>query len=95
MTTTSRRRVHALVSGNVQGVWFRKHTHDEGTRLGLSGWVRNLPDRRVELVAEGAPADVEQLLHWARRGPPDARVDELEVEELPPEGAEGPFEIRR
>ena len=93
MTTTSRRRVHALVSGIVQGVWYRKRTQAEAARLGLAGWVRNLPDRRVEFVAEGAPADVEQLLHWARRGPPDARVDELEVEELPPEGDDGPFEI--
>jgi len=95
MTTTSRRRVRAFVSGIVQGVWYRKRTHDEATRLGLSGWVRNLPDRRVEFVVEGAPADVEQLLHWARHGPPDARVDGLEVEELPPEGVDSPFEIQR
>ena len=95
MTTTALRRVHAFVSGLVQGVWYRMHTQAEAQRLGLAGWVRNLPDRRVEFVAEGAPADVEQLLHWARRGPPDARVDALEVQELPPEAAEGRFEIRR
>jgi acylphosphatase len=95
MTTTTRRRVHVLVSGVVQGVWFRRDTQAEAARLGLAGWVRNLPDRRVELLAEGAPADVEQLLHWARRGPPDARVDALEVEELPPEGTNGRFEIQR
>lgn len=93
--TTDRRRVHAFVTGIVQGVWYRKHTQAEATRLGLAGWVRNLPDRRVELVAEGPPADVEALLQWARRGPPDARVDELEVEELPPQDERGPFEIQR
>ena len=87
------RRVHIIVVGRVQGVCFRDYTQSEAQRLGVTGWVRNLPDRRVEFVAEGAPADVEQLLHWARRGPPDARVDELEVEELPPEGDDGPFEI--
>jgi len=95
MTTTTRRRVHAYVSGIVQGVWYRQSTQQEARRLGLAGWVRNLPDRRVEFVAEGAPAAVEKLLHWARRGPPDARVDALEVEELPPEDAEGPFDVLR
>ena len=93
--TTDRRRVHAFVSGIVQGVWYRKHTQAQAERLGLTGWVRNLPDRRVEFVAEGPPADVETLLQWARRGPPDARVDELGVEELPPDGTRGPFEIKR
>lgn len=93
--SAGRRRVHVFASGIVQGVWYRKHTQAEAERLGLAGWVRNLPDRRVEFVAEGPPADVERLLHWARRGPPDARVDALEVEELPPEGARGVFEIQR
>lgn len=95
MTTTDRRRVHVLVSGLVQGVWFRKHSQAEAERLGLAGWVRNLPDLRVEFTAEGAPENVERLLHWARRGPPEARVDGLEVEELPPEGGDRSFEILR
>ena len=94
MTTAVRRRVHAFASGLVQGVWYRKSTLTEASRLGLTGWVRNLPDTRVEFVAEGAPEDVERLLHWARRGPPDARVDDLEVMEEVPEGGDGVFEVR-
>lgn len=95
MTPTDRRRVRALVSGLVQGVWYRKSTQEEAARLGLAGWVRNLLDGRVEFVAEGSPAEVERLLHWARRGPPGARVDALEVEELPSEGARGAFDVVR
>jgi len=71
-------RVHAFVSGRVQGVWFRASTRDEARRLGLTGWVRNRPDGRVEFVAEGEEGAVEALLAWCRRGgPPMGRVDDL------------------
>ena len=93
--TTNRRRVHAFVAGKVQGVWYRVSTQEEANRLELSGWVRNLDDGRVEFVAEGVPQDVEALLHWARRGPPHARVDTLEVTEETPEGDHAAFEVRR
>jgi len=95
MEGRARRRVHVFASGIVQGVWYRKHTQEEARRLGLSGWVRNLPDGRVELQAEGAPQDVERLLHWARKGPPGARVDALDVEEQVARGEIEPFEIQR
>jgi len=75
--------VSAFVSGRVQGVSFRHFTAQEGRRLGLSGWVRNLADGRVELLAEGAPAAVAALLQSVGRGPPAARVDQVEVRELP------------
>jgi acylphosphatase len=73
-----RERVHLLVSGRVQGVFFRGATMDEATRLGLAGWVRNLPDGRVEVLAEGERAALDALVRFCGRGPPAARVDRVE-----------------
>ena len=72
-------RLHLVVSGRVQGVFFRQATVDEARSLGLTGWVRNRPDGRVEIVAEGRRANLEMLLAWANRGPPAARVDQVEA----------------
>ena len=68
------------VRGRVQGVGFRYSLRDEARRLRLSGWVRNRADGSVEALLQGEPADVESLVAWARRGPPGARVDALEIE---------------
>lgn len=87
-------RVHLVVSGRVQGVFFRQSTADTARRLGLRGWVRNLPDGRVEAEAEGERAALETLVEWCRRGPPAARVDDLEVGWGEPRGGLGPFAIR-
>jgi len=87
-------RVHLLVSGRVQGVCFRQSTADTARRLGLRGWVRNLPDGRVEAEAEGDRAAAEALVEWCRRGPPAARVDDLEVRWGEPRGGLGPFAVR-
>ena len=62
--------------------------------LGLRGFVRNLSDGSVEVVAEGAPGAIESLIAWCRTGPPYARVDHLDVADQPPTGAERDFEIR-
>lgn len=86
-------RVHVFVSGRVQGVFFRDGTKRKAVELGLRGWVRNLPDGRVEAVFEGDRAAVQAALGWVRRGPPLARVDEVEVAETPEEGLSG-FEVR-
>jgi len=67
------------VSGRVQGVFFRVETRREANRRNVSGWVRNLPDRRVEAVFEGEKDDVERLIEFCRRGPPGARVNHVEV----------------
>ena len=72
-------RLHILVSGRVQGVCFRQATADEARELGLTGWVRNLPDGRVEIVAEGKRASLKMLEAWANRGPRMARVDQVEA----------------
>jgi acylphosphatase len=73
-------RARILVSGLVQGVGYRFSTVEEAGRLGLAGWVRNLPDGRVEALAEGPRPLVEELVAWCRRGPPAARVTGVEVE---------------
>ena len=72
-----RRRV--LVSGRVQGVWFRESARDQATAAGADGWVRNLVDGRVEVVVEGPEAAVDRVVAWCRHGPPRARVDAVDV----------------
>ncbi len=66
--------VRALVSGRVQGVYYRQSTRQAARRLGLLGWVRNLPDGRVEVFAQGDARDVERLVDWLWAGPPGASV---------------------
>jgi len=83
-------RLHVWISGLVQGVFFRDSTRQEAVRLGLTGWVRNLPDRRVEAVFEGSQAACEKALAYARVGPSSARVDDVEaVWDEPEEGLAG------
>jgi acylphosphatase len=90
-----RRRVHVWVSGRVQGVFFRAATRDQARALGVLGWVRNLPDGGVEIVAEGDGLNIEAFLDWCRRGPPRAVVESIEVLEESPEGRFESFEVRR
>ncbi len=71
---------HIIVRGFVQGVGFRFATLRAARTIGVCGFVRNLPDGNVEIVAQGEPAAVERLIAWARRGPPAARVDGVTVE---------------
>ncbi len=88
-------RLHVYISGVVQGVCFRMYTRDEAERLGLAGWVRNLPDGRVEWVAEGPASDLKELLRWSKRGPPAARVDRIEPHWEDSQGDDsGNFRIR-
>lgn len=75
---TPRRRVRLLVGGRVQGVGFRYATARQARRLGLDGWVRNTPDGRVEIVAAGSGAEIEELRSWCEHGPPAARVDAVQ-----------------
>lgn len=81
MTTIAR---HALVSGAVQGVGFRHYTKVRARELGLSGWVRNLPDGRVETWLEGPEDAVQAMLEWLQRGPTSARVSEVAIEPKDP-----------
>jgi len=72
-------RAHVFVNGMVQGVFFRYETRRLAIRSGVCGWVRNLFDGRVEAVFEGEKEDVERLVEFCRRGPPGARVENVEV----------------
>jgi len=82
-----------LVSGVVQGVGFRWSASDRAKALGLTGWVRNAADGRVELVAEGGPEDLGRFASWLREGPPGSRVESVESEAIPPSGAFRSFRI--
>ena len=73
-------RAHVYVSGRVQGVFFRAETADLASSLGLGGWVRNLPDGRVEALFEGEKEDVEKAVDFCRRGPRGAYVSDLNIE---------------
>ena len=74
------KRARVIVRGRVQGVSFRAYTQAEASGLGLKGYVRNLPDRSVEILAEGDEDSVKTLVEWAHTGPSHARVDSCEVE---------------
>jgi acylphosphatase len=82
-------RVRATISGRVQGVWYRARTQEEAERLGVAGWVRNLPNGSVEAVFEGAPEAVAAMVSWCWDGPPQAAVDNVATREETPEGAVG------
>ena len=86
-------RAHVYVSGMVQGVFYRSNTRDAAKRIGIMGWVRNLPDGNVEAVFEGEKEKVEAMIRWCRKGPSAARVDGVGVEWETPE-EEDDFVVR-
>ena len=88
-----RRRARIVVTGIVQGVAYRQSTVLEAERLGLAGWVRNLPDGRVEALAEGPRERVESLVAWCWRGPPAARVSDVAVRWEEPAGPLAGFSV--
>lgn len=88
------RRLHVLISGRVQGVNFRYATRAAALELGLRGWVRNLRDGNVEAVFEGEEAALKLVLEWCRRGPPAARVEDVEVTWEPAQGQAPGFSVR-
>ena len=83
-----------LVSGRVHNVGFRFFVHEAARREGVRGWVTNLPDGRVEALAEGDAEAVERLERQIRRGPPAARIDRVDVVDEPAAGDMRGFEIR-
>jgi acylphosphatase len=72
-------RAHAIISGRVQGVFFRVETQRAAERFGVAGWVRNRPDGTVEAVFEGRQQDVDGALEWCRQGPRMSHVDKVDV----------------
>lgn len=89
------RRARAIVSGRVQGVSYRASCASEARRIGVVGWVRNLPDGTVELEAEGTSDQVARFLAWCEQGPPAARVERIAVEDQPPKCTEAHFAVVR
>ena len=83
-----------VVSGRVQGVWFRGFTQRVASDEGVRGWVRNLPDRRVEAVLQGRRAAVERVVGFLREGPPGASVTDIAVSWEPPSEVHRGFHIR-
>ena len=88
------KRVHVFISGRVQGVFFRAKTRSEAIQNNVMGWVRNMPDGRVEAVFEGTPEGVDHMVNWCRTGPSLAVVDGVDVLEEPCSGAFNDFRIR-
>jgi acylphosphatase len=86
-------RVRVIVTGRVQGVWFRDSCQQQARAEGLTGWVRNRSDGAVEAELEGPPAAVERVVAWCRSGPPRARVDAVATATVPLVGEPG-FRVR-
>lgn len=86
-------RAHVLVSGRVQGVFFRDHTQRWATSLGLTGWVRNLMDGRVEVMVEGAEERIQSLIKKLDEGPPMAYVQDVSVDWLDHQGEFSDFRV--
>jgi len=86
--------MHIYVSGRVHGVFYRSNTRRKAVELGLTGWVRNLHDGRVEIVVEGAEDQVDRLIQWCRIGPPSARVTGIEVMNESPTGEFKTFRVK-
>ena len=84
-------RWHLWIKGRVQGVFYRASAQREAHKLGITGWIRNLDDGRVELVAEGDEAALQALYDWCQAGPPAARVDDVQCETETPSGEYSEF----
>lgn len=88
------RQVRILVSGRVQGVYFRAFTQKQANKLDINGFAKNLPDGRVEVLATGTDAAVEKLIQWCHKGPITAKVDRVTTEEVNLPDLPAGFEIR-
>ena len=88
------RRVKILVSGRVQGVYFRMFTQNKAKQFGIKGHARNLPDGRVEIIAEADHNSIEKLIEWSHKGPVTARVVQVEINDLESDDVFTSFEIR-
>nr|WP_156830644.1 acylphosphatase [Methylobacter marinus] len=88
------RKVKILVSGRVQGVYFRAFTQNKARQLNVKGYARNLPDGRVEIIAEADNSILEEFIKWCAKGPLTARVDHIEMTELQPDEQLTSFDIR-
>ncbi len=88
------KQYHLFISGRVQGVGYRLSAYDKGRQLGLTGWVRNLPDGRVEMLIEGPEEKLQHMVKWAEIGPRFADVTNIELLEQALSGEFNDFQIR-
>jgi len=88
------KRIHIFVTGRVQGVFFRQSTRVMAIRNNVNGWVRNIDDGRVEIVAEGETQNIDNLVTWCKTGPANSRVDEFELSEEDSTSEFENFEVR-
>ncbi len=88
------KQIHIFVTGRVQGVFFRQSTKVMAIKNNAKGWVRNLDDGRVEIVAQGETHDIDNLAHWCKTGPANSRVDEFELSEENVSDEFETFEVR-
>jgi acylphosphatase len=86
-------RAHVMVSGRVQGVYYRSYAVDEARMLGITGWVRNIKGGSVEAVFEGESEAVQKMVSWCREGSPSSRVADVEVEWEEPTGEFSDFSV--
>lgn len=91
--STEMMQIHATIHGRVQGVSFRYHTQHVAKSLGITGWIRNLPDGTVEVLGEGTKDQLQDFTTFLRKGHPPARVDTLDVSENEATGGYRTFEI--
>lgn len=87
-------RAHVYISGVVQGVFFRASARNKAKELGIIGWVRNLPDGRVEAVFEGGDAQVDAMVSWCQKGPSHSLVEDVDVVREGYKGEFGDFSVR-
>ena len=88
------KRIHIFVTGRVQGVFFRQSARVMAIKNNVNGWVSNLDDGRVEIVAEGEKQNIDNLVNWCKTGPANSRVDEFELSEENPTDEFENFEVR-
>ena len=89
-----KKNVHVIISGRVQGVWFRASTKQKAEELGLTGWVRNTKDGCVEAVFEGEDGLIKEMIKWCHSGPPLSKVENVEIKNQKPIGGFKDFFIR-
>ena len=88
-------RTYITIEGRVQGVGYRANTRRLANQLGLKGWVRNLRDGRVEIIAEGDEEMIDRLIQWCYRGPTSAHVSRVIIEKTDPTGEYSGFHVKR
>jgi len=88
------KRIHIFVTGRVQGVFFRQSTRVMAIKNNVNGWIRNLDDGRVEIVAEGENQNIDNLVNWCKTGPANSRVDEFELSNEDPISEFENFEVK-